>query len=53
MKELVDGVATLEVTFSEELSAQGKVVVKKGDKVVEGATIDLDQDTTKALVTVP
>ncbi|MGG3756166.1 S-layer homology domain-containing protein [Bacillus anthracis] len=53
VKELVDGVATLEVTFSEELSAQGKVVVKKGDKVVEGATIALDQDTTKALVTVP
>ena len=53
VKELVDGVATLEVTFSEELSAEGKVVVKKGDKVVDGATIVLDQDTTKALVTVP
>ncbi|HFU7089592.1 TPA: S-layer homology domain-containing protein [Bacillus cereus] len=53
VKELVDGVATLEVTFSEELSAEGKVVVKKGDTVVEGATIALDQDTTKALVTVP
>ncbi|MFB4347834.1 S-layer homology domain-containing protein [Bacillus sp. BR_7] len=53
VKELVDGVATLEVTFSEELSAEGKVVVKKGDKVVDGATIVLDQDATKALVTVP
>ncbi|TNP15909.1 S-layer homology domain-containing protein [Bacillus tropicus] len=53
VKELVDGVATLEVTFSEELSAEGKVVVKKGDKVVDGATIVLDQDTTKVLVTVP
>ncbi|MBJ8055096.1 S-layer homology domain-containing protein [Bacillus cereus] len=53
VKELAEGVATLEVTFSEELSAEGKVVVKKGNKVVEGATIALDQDTTKAIVTVP
>ncbi|TXR99269.1 S-layer homology domain-containing protein [Bacillus sp. SH7-1] len=53
VKELAEGVATLEVTFSEELSAEGKVVVKKGDKVVKDATIALDQDTTKALVTVP
>ncbi|PEF33907.1 S-layer homology domain-containing protein [Bacillus wiedmannii] len=53
VKELAEGVATLEVTFSEELSAEGKVVVKKGNKVVEGTTIALDQDTTKAIVTVP
>ncbi|MBE7104845.1 S-layer homology domain-containing protein [Bacillus cereus] len=53
VKELVEGTATLEATFSEELSAAGNVVVKKGNKVVESATIALDQDKTKAIVTVP
>ncbi|KWU53053.1 S-layer protein [Bacillus mycoides] len=48
-----EGKATLEVAFSEELSAAGSVVVKKGKEAVAGATIALDQDKTKATVTVP
>jgi hypothetical protein len=53
VKDLANGTATLEATFTEELSAQGTVVVKKGNTVVKEATIALDQDKTKALVTVP
>ncbi|CAM4130484.1 MULTISPECIES: S-layer homology domain-containing protein [Bacillus cereus group] len=53
VKDLVEGTATLEATFSEELSEAGTVVVKKGNEVVKGATIALDQDKTKAIVTVP
>jgi hypothetical protein len=53
VKDLANGTATLEATFTEELSAQGTVVVKKGNTVVKKATIALDQDKTKALVTVP
>nr|WP_144505671.1 S-layer homology domain-containing protein [Bacillus mycoides] len=53
VKDIANGTATLEATFTEELSAQGTVVVKKGNTVVKKATIALDQDKTKALVTVP
>ncbi|MFE4759525.1 S-layer homology domain-containing protein [Bacillus mycoides] len=54
VKELVEGTATLEATFSEELSAAGNVVVKKNGKALEkAADIKLSDDKTKALVTVP
>ncbi|PES90299.1 S-layer protein [Bacillus cereus] len=55
VKELVDGTATLEVTFSEELikDGQGSVVVKKNGKALPNTEIKLADDQTKALVTVP
>ncbi|KXY32607.1 S-layer protein [Bacillus cereus] len=54
VKDILDGTATLEVTFSEELAekGQGTVVVKKGKDKLE-ATISADaQDKTKAIVEV-
>ncbi|MDM5237849.1 S-layer homology domain-containing protein [Bacillus cereus] len=54
VKDLAEGTATLEATFSEELSAAGKVVVKKNGKALEkAADIKLSDDATKAIVTVP
>ncbi|QWH27334.1 S-layer homology domain-containing protein [Bacillus mycoides] len=56
VKDILNGTATLEVTFSEELAAkgQGNVVVKKNGKALEkAADIKLSDDKTKALVTVP
>ncbi|GAB6562400.1 S-layer homology domain-containing protein [Bacillus mobilis] len=54
VKEITaEGNATLEVTFSEELAAQGSVVVKKNGKALEKpADIKLSDDKTKAHVTV-
>ncbi|MGH0942284.1 S-layer homology domain-containing protein [Bacillus mycoides] len=54
VKELVEGKATLEVTFSEELAenGQGTVVVKKGKEELK-STISRDaQDKTKAVIEV-
>ncbi|MGG0153503.1 S-layer homology domain-containing protein [Bacillus mycoides] len=54
VKDLVDGKATLEVTFSEEMANEnlGTVTVKKGKETLV-ATISADaQDKTKAIVEV-
>ncbi|EJQ53943.1 hypothetical protein IEQ_00691 [Bacillus cereus BAG6X1-2] len=56
VKDILNGTATLEVTFSEELAekGQGNVVVKKNGKALEkAADIKISDDKTKALVTVP
>ncbi|HDR7795468.1 TPA: S-layer homology domain-containing protein [Bacillus luti] len=56
VKEITaEGEATLEVTFSEEISkdGQGRVVVKKDGKALPNTEIKLADDQTKALVTVP